>query len=216
MIAIIDYGMGNLRSVSKAFEHLGAEVLVTRDKKKIASASKIVLPGVGAFKDCMKNLTELELIEPVVKSIQSGKPFFGICLGMQLLFTESEEFGKHEGLGIIPGKVVRFPEMAPGMGTGKKKTEPVKLTVPQIGWNQIQKQKNPGYLEAVPEGSFVYFVHSYYVVPKDPKTIASTTDYGVEFASSVIKDNIFATQFHPEKSQAVGLKILKSFANAKS
>jgi len=212
MIAIIDYGMGNLRSVSKAFEHLGAQVLVTRDPNKIASASKIVLPGVGAFKDCMKNLEDLDLVDPIVKSIESGKPFLGICLGMQLLFTESEEFGRHKGLNLIPGKVVRFPETAPG----QKKSEPIKLTVPQIGWNQIEKQKPVSYLKGIPEGSYVYFVHSYYVVPKDPKTIATTTEYGVEFASSVQKDNMFATQFHPEKSQAVGLKILKAFASAKS
>jgi glutamine amidotransferase len=216
MIAIIDYGMGNLRSVHKAFEHLGAEVLVTRDKKKIASASKIVLPGVGAFKDCMKNLTDLELVDPILKSIESGKPFFGICLGMQLLFTESEEFGRHRGLNLIPGKVVRFPDTAPPRKSSKTKSEPVKLTVPQIGWNQIQKKKAVSYLKGIPEGSFVYFVHSYYVIPKDPKTIATTTDYGIEFASSVQKENIFATQFHPEKSQAVGLKILKAFAEAKS
>src|SRR5262245_34388057 len=193
MIAIIDYGMGNLRSVHKAFEHLGLDAEVTRNKKKIASADKVVLPGVGAFKDCMKNLETFDLIEPVVKAIRSGKPFLGICLGMQLLFTESEEFGRHEGLNLIPGKVVRFPQEAD-------------LKVPQIGWNQIRKNKEVPFLKGVPEDSYVYFVHSYYVVPKDPKVIATQTNYGVEFCSSVHKDNVFATQFHPEKSQAVGLK----------
>jgi imidazole glycerol-phosphate synthase subunit HisH len=201
MIAIIDYGMGNLRSVHKAFEHLGLDAAVTRDKKKIASADKVVLPGVGAFKDCMKNLETFGLIDPVVKSIRSGKPFLGICLGMQLLFTESEEFGRHEGLNLIPGKVVRFPQEE-------------RLKVPQIGWNQIWKKKEVPFLKEIPQDSYVYFVHSYYVVPKDPKVIATQTNYGVEFCSSVSKDNIFATQFHPEKSQAVGLKILKAFGEA--
>src|SRR4029453_13283158 len=203
MIAIIDYGMGNLRSVHKAFEHLGVKALVTREAKKIADADKVVLPGVGAFKDCMHNLQELKLIDPVVNSIRSGKPFLGICLGMQLLFTESEEFGRNEGLNLIPGKVVRFPEKPD-------------LKVPQIGWNQIRRKKEVFCLKAVPEDSYVYFVHSYYVVPKDPKVIATITDYGVEFCSSLQKDNIFATQFHPEKSQDVGLQILKAFSEEKS
>jgi glutamine amidotransferase len=201
MIAIIDYGMGNLRSVHKAFEHLGLDAVVTRDKKKIAKAEKIVLPGVGAFKDCMKNLEAFDLIDPIVKSIRSGKPFLGICLGMQLLFTESEEFGRHEGLNLIPGKVVRFPQEE-------------HLKVPQIGWNQIRKKKEVPFLKKVPQDSYVYFVHSYYVVPKDPKVIATQTNYGVEFCSSISKDNIYATQFHPEKSQAVGLKILKAFGES--
>ncbi|MFO1519413.1 MAG: imidazole glycerol phosphate synthase subunit HisH [bacterium] len=207
MIAIIDYGMGNLRSVHKAFEHLDVKAEVTRAPKKIAAASKIVLPGVGAFKDCMKNLTELGLVDPLLQSIRSGKPFLGICLGMQLLMTESEEFGRHEGLNVIPGKVIRFPEAEPDAEE--------KLQVPQIGWNQLKKKKASPLLKGVSEGSYVYFVHSYYVVPKDPKVIATTTDYGVEFASSLQKDNIHATQFHPEKSQEVGLRILKSFSEIK-
>ncbi len=200
MITIIDYGMGNLRSVQKAFEHLGFPTLVTRDKKKIAKASKIVLPGVGAFKDCMHHLEEMDLVDSILGSIRSGKPFLGICLGMQVLFTESEEFGKHKGLNVIPGKVVRFPESA--------------LKVPHIGWNQIQKKKEVSFLKKVPNKSFVYFVHSYYVIPKDKKVITTTTEYGLSFTSSIQKDNIFATQFHPEKSQTIGLEILKAFANA--
>ncbi|MBL7686288.1 MAG: imidazole glycerol phosphate synthase subunit HisH [Deltaproteobacteria bacterium] len=210
VISIIDYGMGNLRSVHKAFEHLGVKAEVTRDPKKILNAQKIVLPGVGAFRDCMKNLQELDLIDPILKSIQSGKPFFGICLGMQLLLTESEEFGKHEGLNIIPGKVVRFSEKSE-----KKKSENEKLKIPQIGWNQIQKKKETPLLKEIPDQSYFYFVHSYYVVPKDSKVVATTTDYGIEFASSLQKDNIFATQFHPEKSQELGLNLLKAFAKLK-
>jgi len=202
MIAIIDYGMGNLRSVHKAFEHLGIEAVVTRNPKKIADAKKVVLPGVGAFKDCMHNLEEFKLIEPVVHAIRSGKPFLGICLGMQLLLTESEEFGRHKGLNLIPGKVVRFPPKGD-------------LKVPQIGWNRIRKKKDVPCLKAVPADSYVYFVHSYYAVPKDPKVVATTTEYGVEFCSSLQKDNVFATQFHPEKSQGVGLNILKAFGNLK-
>lgn len=201
MIAIIDYGMGNLRSVQKALEHVGAEAIVTRDKKKIADAHKVVLPGVGAFRDCMKNLTELELIDPILKSIKSGKPFLGICLGLQLLFTESEEFGIHKGLNVIPGRVIRFPDRPD-------------LKVPQIGWNRIKKKKSVPLLQELPEGSYVYFVHSYYVVPKNKKVTATTTDYGVEFTSSISKENIFATQFHPEKSQTVGLQLLKAFAHS--
>ncbi len=201
MIAILDYDMGNLKSVQKAFEHLGEHVCVTRKADMIAEADKLVVPGVGAFKDCMENLKHYKLIDPILKHIESGKPYLGICLGMQVLFTESEEFGNHKGLDVIPGKVVRFPHSTT-------------LKVPHMGWNQIKKteaaKKSP--LDAIPNESSVYFVHSYYVVPKDKKVIATTTDYGMEFCSSIQKDNIFATQFHPEKSQDVGLKILEAFA----
>lgn len=203
MITIIDYEMGNLRSVEKAFEHLGFEASVTRNPQKILDADKIVLPGVGAFKDCMENLNRFGLIEPIVQSIKAGKSFLGICLGMQLLFTESEEFGNHPGLDIIPGKVVRFPE---------KKD----LKIPQIGWNQIRKKKEIPFLKEIPDESYVYFVHSYYVIPEDSSVTATTTDYGIEFTSSIYKDNIFATQFHPEKSQSIGLKILEAFGKFKS
>ncbi len=202
MITIIDYEMGNLRSVEKSFEHLGFEASISRDPKKILEADKIVLPGVGAFKDCMENLNRFDLVEPIIQSIKSGKPFLGICLGMQLLFTESEEFGNHQGLNIIPGKVVRFPE---------KKD----LKIPQIGWNQIRKKKEISLLKEIPDESYVYFVHSYYVIPEDSNVIATTTDYGIEFTSSIYKENIFATQFHPEKSQTVGLKILEAFGKWK-
>ncbi len=205
MIAIIDYGMGNLRSVQKGFERVGCEALVTRDAKTILNADKVVLPGVGAFPDCMRNLEQYGLVEPVHKTISAGKPFLGICLGLQLLFTESEEFGLSKGLGIIKGRVIRFQ--------GPAFTE---LKVPHMGWNSLSIKRKAPALQDVPDKSNVYFVHSFYVVPEDPDIIATTTTYGVEFVSSIWKDNIFATQFHPEKSQALGLSILKHFGLQKS
>jgi len=205
MIAIIDYGMGNLRSVQKGFERVGREAVVTSDAKTILSASKVVLPGVGAFPDCMRNLQEYGLIEVVLKSIGSGKPFLGICLGLQLLFTESEEFGLSKGLDIIKGRVIRF-----------KGPEFSGLKIPHMGWNSITVKRRPPALADVPEDSYVYFVHSFHVVPEDKSVIATTTGYGIDFVSSVWKDNIFAVQFHPEKSQARGLSILKHFGEQKA
>ncbi|MDA8101180.1 MAG: imidazole glycerol phosphate synthase subunit HisH [Nitrospiraceae bacterium] len=205
MIAIIDYGMGNLRSVQKGFERMGHEAVVTREPHTILDARRVVLPGVGAFPDCMRNLEEYGLIDAVQKSIASGKPFLGICLGLQLLFTESEEFGISKGLDIIKGKVVRFK------GPAVKD-----LKIPHMGWNSLSIKRRPPALADVPDGSHVYFVHSFHVVPEDKSVIATTTDYGMEFVSSVWKDNIFATQFHPEKSQALGLSILKHFGEMKS
>jgi glutamine amidotransferase len=205
MIAIIDYGMGNLRSVQKGFEKVGFDAVVTADPKVVLAADKVVLPGVGAFRDCMRNLEQRGFVEPIRTVIQAGRPFLGICLGLQLLFTESEEFGLHRGLDIIPGRVVRFPD---GMiGNGEK------LAVPHMGWNQIAfKQRTPAF-SGIDEGANVYFVHSYYVQPVDPAVVATTTSYGMEFCSAICKDNIVATQFHPEKSQAIGLKILKNFGD---
>jgi imidazole glycerol-phosphate synthase subunit HisH len=205
MIAIIDYGMGNLRSVQKGFERMGHEAVVTRDPKTILDASKVVLPGVGAFPDCMRNLEQFGLIDAVHKSIRAGKPFLGICLGLQLLFTESEEFGISKGLDIIKGRVIRFK--GPAFDT---------LKVPHMGWNSISVRRRAPALQDVPDGSHVYFVHSFHVVPEDKGVIATTTPYGVDFVSSIWKDNIFATQFHPEKSQALGLSILKRFGEMKS
>jgi len=204
MIAIIDYGMGNLRSVQKGFERMGREAVVTRDPKMILDASKVVLPGVGAFPDCMRNLEEYGLIDAVKQSINAGKPFLGICLGLQLLFTESEEFGISKGLDIIKGRVVRFkgPEFAD-------------LKIPHMGWNSLDIKRRPPAMQDVPEGSNVYFVHSFHVVPEDKNVIATTTNYGIDFVSSIWKDNIFAVQFHPEKSQALGLSILKRFGEQK-
>jgi glutamine amidotransferase len=204
MIAIIDYGMGNLRSVQKGFERTGHDAVVTSDPKMISNASKVVLPGVGAFPDCMRNLTEYGLIDAVHESISAGKPFLGICLGLQLLFTQSEEFGLSKGLDIIKGKVVRF------------KMQDSALKVPHMGWNSISINRRPPALADVPDGSHFYFVHSFHVVPEDKSVIATTTDYGIEFVSSIWKDNIFAVQFHPEKSQALGLSILKRFGEQKA
>jgi len=204
MIAIIDYGMGNLRSVQKGFERMGREAVVTRDPKTILDAGKVVLPGVGAFPDCMRNLEEYGFIDAVQKSISSGKPFLGICLGLQLLFTESEEFGISKGLDIIKGRVVRF-----------KGREFKDLKVPHMGWNSVSIKRRPPAMQDVPDGSNVYFVHSFHVVPEDKGVIATTTNYGIDFVSSVWKDNIFAVQFHPEKSQALGLTILKRFGELK-
>ena len=204
MIAIIDYGMGNLRSVKKGFEHTGHEAVVTSDAKTILNADKVVLPGVGAFSDCMKNLEQYGLIDAVRTSISSGKPFLGICLGLQLLFTESEEFGISKGLDIIKGRVVRFkgPELSG-------------LKIPHMGWNSILIKRQAPALRDVPDNSHVYFVHSFHVVPEDKRVIATTTPYGIEFVSSVWRDNVFAVQFHPEKSQGLGLSILKRFGEQK-
>jgi glutamine amidotransferase len=204
MIAIIDYGMGNLRSVQKGFERVGREAVVTSDAKTILSASKVVLPGVGAFPDCMRNLREYGLIDVVLQSINSGKPFLGICLGLQLLFTESEEFGLSKGLDVIKGRVIRF------------RLSDASLKIPHMGWNAVSIKRRPPALQDVPDNSYVYFVHSFHVVPEDKSVIATTTDYGMEFVSSVWKDNIFAVQFHPEKSQALGLSILKRFGEQKA
>jgi glutamine amidotransferase len=198
MIAIIDYGMGNLRSVQKAFEAVGADARVTRAPQTIADADHVVLPGVGAFGDCMANLERLELIQPVRRAIASGKPFLGICLGLQLLFTESEEFGLHKGLGIISGKVRRFA------------TDPA-LKVPHMGWNAISVARPSPVLAGIDNGAYVYFVHSYYVQPDDPAVITTRSDYGVEFVSSIGRDNLFACQFHPEKSQDIGLRLIHNF-----
>jgi imidazole glycerol-phosphate synthase subunit HisH len=200
MIAIIDYGMGNLRSVSKAFEAVGHKAVVTRDVAAIKNASHVVVPGVGAFGDCMANLERFDLVESIRSTIQSGKPFLGICLGLQLLFTESEEFGMHKGLGILPGRVRRF-EVDPS------------LKVPHMGWNQVNVQRACPLFEGIADGSNWYFVHSYFVDPSDRTITATTTTYGVPFVSSIWKDNLVACQFHPEKSQTVGLQLIKNFGS---
>ncbi|ABL00653.1 imidazole glycerol phosphate synthase subunit HisH [Pelobacter propionicus] len=204
MIAIIDYGMGNLRSVQKGFERVGVEAVVTDDPRLILEADKIVLPGVGAFRDCMRNLEQAGFVEPILKVISDGRPFLGICVGMQLLFSDSSEFGLYAGLNVIPGHVLRFPE---GMREGGEL-----LKVPHMGWNQLNIRRRPPAFEGIEEGTNVYFVHSYYVKPDDDGVVATTTGYGSEFCSAVWKDNIVATQFHPEKSQHAGLSILKNFA----
>lgn len=199
MIAIVNYEMGNLRSVQKAFEQVGHAAEVTDDPAAIAAADKIVLPGVGAFSDAMAALRSRQLIEPLQEVVASGKPTLGICLGMQLLFEKSYEDGEHQGLGILPGEVVRFPAADD-------------LKVPHMGWNQIDPVGPSPLFTGIDPESFVYFVHSYYVVPANDDLVATRTDYPAPFCSSIRRDNLFATQFHPEKSQQVGLKILHNFA----
>lgn len=198
MIALIDYGMGNIRSVSKAVEAVGAQVSITQNPEDIKKAKAIVLPGVGAFKDCMKNLTNLGVIDTIKEEILKGKPYLGVCLGVQILFSESEEFGICKGLDILKGKVVRFNLHR-------------EYKIPHMGWNTVKFKKKTKLLEGIPDASYFYFVHSYYVVPKEEKVIAGVTDYGLEFTSMIIYENIFATQFHPEKSQKIGLKLLRNF-----
>ena len=199
MITIVDYGMGNLRSVQKGFEKVGFEALITDDRESVARAQRLVLPGVGACGDAMRGLESRGLIEPVRDFVRSGRPFLGICLGLQLLFTRSQEGGEVLGLDLIPGEVVRFPAR-PG------------LKVPHMGWNSIRILRRAPVLADIPEGAFVYFVHSYYVIPRDVALTATETDYPTPFTSSIWCDNIFATQFHPEKSQHVGLQLLRNFA----
>ncbi|OGW62781.1 MAG: imidazole glycerol phosphate synthase, glutamine amidotransferase subunit [Nitrospirae bacterium RBG_16_64_22] len=193
--------MGNLRSVEKAFARVGHDAVVTSDPKVIADASHVVLPGVGAFPACMSNLESRGLAEPVLRAIEAGKPFLGLCVGMQILFSEGEEFGRHPGLGVLPGRVVRFPE---SVGEGG-------LKVPHMGWNTLKFRRTPPAMRNVGDGSYVYFVHSYIVLPDDPGVVAATTEHGVEFVSAVWKDNVVATQFHPEKSQGVGLSVIEEF-----
>jgi glutamine amidotransferase len=201
MIAIIDYGMGNLRSVEKGFKKVGTDATITSKQSVIDDAHAVVLPGVGAFRDCMKNLSNLSLSDAVIKSIKKGKPYLGICLGLQILFSESEEFGRCRGLDIFSGKVVKFT------------FDGFEGKIPHMGWNTINLAKRPPILSEVPDKSFFYFVHSFYVEPSDQSIIAATTEYGVSFTSMVWIDNIFATQFHPEKSQGLGLKILAAFGD---
>lgn len=209
MIAIIDYGMGNLRSVHKAFAAVGHEATVTREPRLIDEAAHVVLPGVGAFADCMANLERYDLIEAIRRSIRRGKPFLGICLGLQLLFTESEEFGLHKGLDLVPGRVRRFSSEDSATAADRSVRH---LKVPHMGWNALTIERDAPPLRGLASGINVYFVHSYYVEPADRSVVATTTDYGRTFTSSIWRENIFACQFHPEKSQAAGLRIIKNFA----
>jgi imidazole glycerol-phosphate synthase subunit HisH len=198
-IAIIDYGMGNLRSVQKGFEKVGYQASIISDPSEVESAKKIVLPGVGAFEDAIGELRQKKLVTPVLDAINSGKPFLGICLGMQMLFETNYENGRHQGFGVLKGDCVLF-EL------------PKDYAIPHMGWNQLKIRRKAPILQGLPEEPYVYFVHSYYVVPQEAEVVATETDYGGPFCSMIWRDNIFATQFHPEKSQANGLIILKNFA----
>jgi glutamine amidotransferase len=198
-IAIIDYGMGNLRSVQKGFEKVGHQAIVTSDPAVVAAAEKVVLPGVGAFEDAIGELRRKNLVAPVLDAIHSGRPFLGICLGLQMLFETSYENGRHQGLGVLEGECVRF-EL------------PDEYAIPHMGWNQLAIRRPAPLLQGLAEKTYVYFVHSYFVVPGDAEVIATETDYGGPFCSMIWRDNIFATQFHPEKSQRVGLQMLRNFA----
>lgn len=195
-IVIIDAGIGNLRSVQKAFEYVGAAPTITNEPAIVAQADAVVLPGVGAFGDGMDGLRSRSLDTAVFDAVGRGALFFGICVGLQLLFKESEEMGTHQGLGILPGRVLRFP---------------TSLTVPHMGWNQIEQRQSHPLLSGVPDGAFAYFAHSYHAVTHDESIVVATTDYGSPFPSVVARGNVWAIQFHPEKSQQIGLRLLQNF-----
>lgn len=200
-ITIIDYGASNIRSAQKAFEYIGAEVILTEEPEVVRRARKLVLPGVGAFGSGMAGLRRHNLPEAIHEAVGRGAPFLGICVGMQLLFDESNEMGAHQGLGLIPGKVARFPERLSGGN----------LKVPHMGWNQLEPAWEHPLLAGVKAGDYTYFVHSYYCEPAAATAVLAWTDYGFPFASVVARENIYGLQFHPEKSQAVGLQILRNF-----
>ena len=195
-VAIIDYGVGNLRSVEKAFAAMGCDAVVSDDERVLRTAERLVLPGVGAFASCMKGLRERGFDSLVQERAATGTPLLGICVGMQMLFEISDEFGTTEGLGLLRGRVRRFEN---------------DLVVPQVGWNRIQQKQQHGLFEGVADGSFCYFVHSFYCEPRDADLSVGETEYGVKYASVVARDNICGVQFHPEKSQHVGLQMLKNF-----
>lgn len=199
MTAIIDYDAGNIRSVEKALRFLGEETSVTRDRERILGADRVILPGVGAFGESMEKIREFGLDEVIWETVEKGVPFLGICLGLQLLFERSEESGNAEGLGILRGEIRRIPDK-----------EGIK--VPQIGWNSLKYPRKGRLFQGIPEESYVYFVHSYYLEAEDGGIVTATTDYGVQIHASVEKGNVFACQFHPEKSSGVGLALLKNFA----
>ena len=204
MIAIVDYGMGNLRSVQKALERVGASAAIVGSADEIGRATKVILPGVGAFGDAMAHLRERGLIGPIIEAIRSGRPFLGICLGLQLLFDVGYEEGEFTGLGVVPGRVVRFNF------DGRPAARDLKI--PHMGWNQVTWPRPCPLTAGVPSGSYFYFVHSYYVEPIDPTYAYGLCDYGGPFTAMIWRDNLFATQFHPEKSQKIGLQILENFA----
>jgi glutamine amidotransferase len=199
MLAVIDYGAGNLRSVVHALNHLGVETMrIARTPADLEGATQIILPGVGAFGAGMQQLKQQKLIEPIKTAIRKGIPYLGICLGMQFLFEHSDEMGYHEGLGVLPGYVTRFPD-----GNG--------LKIPHMGWNQLRFERETPLLDGLVPGSYAYFVHSYHCVPRRGADLLITADYGMQFAAGVQRDRVFGVQFHPEKSQATGLRLLRNF-----
>lgn len=207
MIAIIDSGIANLRSVEKSFQRLGAVAEIVEDPRRLREAAGIVLPGVGAFADGIGKLTSQGFVEPLRREIERGKPVLGICLGLHFLFSESEEFGLHKGLDLIGGRVRRFPDGLPDPATPG-----ARLKVPHMGWNCVRVERPAPILAGLPDAPYFYFVHSYYVEPAEPAVTAGVTEYGIDFTSVIWRENLFATQFHPEKSQAVGLVLLANFA----
>lgn len=207
-ITMIDYGASNIRSAQKAFEHIGADVQLTDDPEVVRRAGKLVLPGVGAFGSGMAGLRRHNLPEAIQETVQRGVPFLGICVGMQLMFTEGHEMGVHQGLDLLAGKVVRFPESFTNQNS---KLGIHNLKIPHMGWNQLEPAWENPLLDNVQTGDYAYFVHSYYCDPEEATAVLAWTDYGFPFASVVAKDNIYGLQFHPEKSQSVGLTILQNF-----
>ncbi len=203
MITIVDYQMGNLRSVQKAIERVGGEARISSDAREIANADKLILPGVGAFGDAMAEIRRRDLASPIRSFIDSGRPFLGICLGLQLLFEKGYEHGEHDGLGVLAGDVVKF-DLPPTM------------KVPHMGWNTVKRRSDAPLLADLQDDTHFYFVHSYYVRPADPSVVALDCDYGGNFCAAVAKDNLFATQFHPEKSQSDGLQLLAAFNGLQS
>ena len=204
MITIVDYQMGNLRSVQKSIERVGGQARISSDPREILDSDKLILPGVGAFGDAMAELNRRDLPDPIREFVRSGRPFLGICLGLQLLFETGYEHGQHEGLGILQGDVVEF-----------QPTDPT-TKVPHMGWNTVDKKLDAPVLDQVSSGTHFYFVHSFYVRPKDPSVVALSCKYDVDFCAMVWHENVYATQFHPEKSQADGLKLLQGFINLPS
>jgi len=208
MIAIIDSGIANLRSVEKGFEKVGVPARVVREPRLLRDAAGIVLPGVGAFADGVATLEKTGFIDPLLREIESRKPILGICLGLHFLFSESEEFGLHKGLDLVRGRVRRFPHVAQ---SSELSPQSWVLKVPHMGWNRVHLTREAPIMQGIPDGSYFYFVHSYYVEPEDTGVIAGVTEYGIPFTSMIWRDNLFATQFHPEKSQALGLQVLANF-----
>lgn len=201
MISIIDYGVGNLRSVEKAFQAVGADARVTNDPDLIRDSQRLVLPGVGAFGECANRLRASGLDQLVLEAAQNDKPILGLCVGLQLMFDEGHEFGVHRGLGLMRGRVVKFPQNGP--------------RVPQIGWNQIEKRRSESLLDGIADASYFYFVHSYYIEPKDQNDVVAVTDYGIRYPSVCAKGSVCGVQFHPEKSQDNGLRLLSNFAHVR-